>query len=260
MNASAIDSTSSPDIEVSLRDISTGYGNNAVLSGISLSVRRGESLAIIGPSGCGKSTLLRCINLLQPLTAGEISFRGNNIAEGPNYLVNVDAFRLSVGLVHQELNLWPNKTVIQNLIEAPRFVLKMERREATERANRWLDRLSLAGLGSRFPSELSGGQKQRVAIARALMMESPLLMFDEVTSGLDVDATEQLLRLLESLRDNDRTFIFVSHHLFFAERATDRTAVLINGRMGEIGRSSAVIRNPQREATRQFLSVVRATY
>ena len=260
MNSNPLSGEANSLGEISVRDASTSYGDGLILSGISFAVAKGESLAIIGPSGSGKSTLLRCINLLQPLKTGELLFRGNRIAEGPNQFVNVDTFRRLVGMVHQELNLWPNKTVLQNLIEAPRFVLKMQRKEAIAKAEMWLARLALTGLANRFPSELSGGQRQRVAIARALMMESSVVMFDEITSGLDVDATEQLLRLLESLRDGTRTFIFVSHHLNFAERATDKTAVLINGQMEEIGPSRAVIRSPQNEKTQRFLSVVRATY
>ncbi len=243
---------------MSLRSVSATYGNGPVLSDVSMNVRSGEFVAIIGPSAGGKSTLLKCMNLIQPLSSGEIHFRGERVAAGGSMFVNVDEFRRKVGLVHQEWNLWPNKTVISNVTEAPRYVVGMSRKEATELAGEWLRRFNIYDIRERFPHELSGGQKQRVALARALIMEPALLMLDEVTSALDVETTDRLLRLFESLKDGQRTFIFVSHHLNFVKRATDRTVVLIGGRITEDGPSREVIDRPENELTRRFLSTVQA--
>lgn len=242
--------------EMSLRDVETTYGREPVLSKVTLDIQRGEFLAIIGPSAGGKSTLLKCMNLLQPLSAGEIHFQGELVATARQVHVDGDQFRRKVGLVHQEWNLWPNKKVINNLTEAPQHVLGLSRKEATELAADWLTRFNIYNIRERYPHELSGGQKQRVAIARALIMDPVLLMMDEITSALDVETTDRLLRLFESLRDENRTFVFVSHHLNFVSRATDRTLVIIEGRVTEIGPSSRVISTPENEETRRFLSTV----
>lgn len=217
----------------------------------------GASIALIGPSGSAKSTLIRCIALLHPIRSGSIEHNGQLVADGTTLHADPDLFRRQIGLVHQEWNLWPNKTVIANLTEAPRFVLGMDRSDAMEEARRWLAKMDLPGFEDRYPGELSGGQKQRVAIARALMLNPQLIMFDEITSALDVESTDRLLRLLESLREG-RNFIFVSHHLDFVQRATTQTCVIVDGEIVESGPSADVILRPTHPVTAQFLSTVRA--
>lgn len=250
---------SNQEAVLALRGVSTAYDGHQVLWDICIDVQPGEALAIIGPSASGKSTLLRCCNLLQPLSTGEISYEGRCIAKGPDVLVHSDEYRQKVGIVHQEWNLWPNRTVLQNLTDAPRYVLGWSRSTATSRALQWLDRFDLGEVAKRYPHQVSSGQKQRVAIARALMMEPAILMLDEPTSSLDVETTSKLLNLLESLRDGNRTFIYVTHHLQFAQRATDRTAVLIAGRIVEMGPSQHIIAEPADEQTWRFLTTIRKT-
>ncbi|HEX7241240.1 MAG TPA: amino acid ABC transporter ATP-binding protein [Longimicrobiaceae bacterium] len=231
-----------------------------MLKGISLDVRAGEALAIIGPSGSGKSTLLRCLSLLEPVTSGMVLYEGHPVTSGEPFKADLQAGRLEVGLVFQEFNLWPNKTVLQNLTEAPIYVLGSPRRDAERQGMEWLDRVGIADQARKFPAELSGGQRQRAAIARALMMNPRVLLMDEITSALDVETTAHMLHLLNSLREDDRTFVYVTHHLRFAERNTDRTAVLIDGRIVEVGESKTILRAPSTEDTSRFLSLVQQVW
>lgn len=247
-------------IQISLHDVTKRYGDTPVLDGISLDVRAGEALAIIGPSGSGKSTLLRCLSLLEPVTSGQILYEGRPVQTQQGHRVDLRARRLEVSMVFQEFNLWPNKTVLHNLTEAPIHVLRIPRREAEARGREWLKRVGIAGQADKFPAELSGGQRQRAAIARALMMNPRVLLMDEITSALDVETSAHILRLLDSLREENRTFVYVTHHLCFAERNTDRTAVLIDGRIVEIGDSRSTLRASSTEATRRFLSVVQQVW
>lgn len=248
-----------PPSEISLRDVVKAYGETRVLNGISLDIAAGEAMAIIGPSGSGKSTLLRCISLLESITSGEILYAGQPVQNRQGHDVDLEAGRLEVALVFQEFNLWPNKTVLRNLTEAPIYVLRIRKREAEEQAREWLRRVGLADHAGKYPSELSGGQRQRAAIARALMMNPRVLLMDEITSALDVETTAHILHLLNTLREG-RTFVYVTHHLHFAEQNTDRTAVLINGRIAEVGDSRTLLRNPSTPETEKFLSLVQEVW
>lgn len=165
-----------------------------------------------------------------------------------------------MGLVFQDYNLWPNRTIEANLTLAPRLVLDLPIQVAAERARHWLDRFGLDNRRTSYPGELSGGQQQRVAIARALMMEPDVLLLDEITSALDVEATSHLLDLMQSLRDGKRTFIYVTHHLGFAERATDRAAALVGGRIVEEGPPKKILHEPKSSELRGFLNAIRSVY
>jgi ABC-type polar amino acid transport system ATPase subunit len=244
------------DVELAIRGVHTDYGGGAVLRGVSLQILRGETLVIVGPSGVGKSTLLRCLNLTHPISQGEIVFRGQTIASTRGAEVDDDRLRRQIGMVFQGFNLWPNKTVLENLIEAPVHVLKLRREDAVPLARDWLDKTDVAEFEARYPSELSGGQQQRVALARALIMDPQVLLLDEITSALDVESTARLLRLLESLRDPKRTFVVVSHHLQFARRAADRIALMLDGRIAELGSPTAVLDHPQQDESRRFFSLI----
>ncbi len=243
-------------VVLSVQDAKKEYGGEAVLKGITLDVYAGETLAVIGPSGAGKSTLLRCLNRLEELSSGRILFRRNGETLTPVESIPGEQLRRQIGMVFQEFNLWPNKTILQNVAEAPIHVLKTRREDAVTLARDWLDRVGILPQAAKYPAELSGGQQQRAAIARALIMEPRLVLFDEITSALDVGTAAQILDLIASLRDGTRTHVFVTHHLQFAEKHTERTAVIIDGRLEEIGPSREVIRNPTRDETRQFLALV----
>ena len=245
-------------VVLSANGISTRYKSIDALTSVSLSVREGESIAIIGRSGSGKSTLLRCLNALQPITNGMIEFKGKLAVTAAGVAMEPQLLRRQVGLVHQEFNLWPNKTVLANLVEAQIVVAGVHRRTACERAIALVEKLGLEEpVVCKYPGELSGGQQQRVAVARALLMEPDVLMLDEVTSALDVETTASLLDLFESLRDGRRSFIFVSHHLSFVRRATSRIFFLDSGCVIEAGQSSELLDNPTSDELKSFLSTVR---
>lgn len=259
----AVESANQPEgrqAEIAAHSLSKRIGNTRILMDLSLEVFKGEALAIIGPSGSGKSTLLRCLTLLEKPSAGEILFKGNRIANGPNVNIDENVYRQRVGLVFQEFNLWNNKTVLENVIEAPVHVLRKRPREARELGKEWLSRVGLEGHEKKYPSELSGGQRQRAALARAFIMNPEVLLLDEITSALDVQSTARLLSLIEELRTPERTFLFVTHHLVFAERHMERIAVLCEGRIVEYGSSLEVLHNPQAEETRRFLKAVKESW
>lgn len=235
-------------------------GGVDILRNLSLTVAKGEALGIIGPSGSGKSTLLRCLNLLDTLTTGEIYFQGSRITSGPHIEIDEDVFRQRVGLVFQEFNLWSNKTVLENVTEAPIYVLGLSRGDARELADEWLQRVALTGHEKKYPHELSGGQRQRVALARAFAMDPQVLFLDEITSALDVSTTARLLNLINELRAPEKTFVFVTHHLTFAEKHMDRVAVLVDGSIVEYGNAASVIRNPRAEETKQFLHTIKESW
>jgi ABC-type polar amino acid transport system ATPase subunit len=239
------------------QELSAAYGKSEVLKSVSLNVRGGEITAIVGPSGSGKSTLLRCLTLLHPLTKGEIRFQGEPLCRGPNLLVSPHRNRQRIGLVHQEFNLWPDRNVLHNLVDAPRALRHESRVRCAGRARQWLKRFGIEGLERRYPHELSGGQRQRVAIARALMMEPEVLLLDEPTSSLDVETAVQLLHLIEELRaDSGLTIILVTHHLQFARRHAGRLVVLIDGQVVAEGPAEEVIDSPKCDRVKRFFSLI----
>ena len=222
-----------------------------MLDGIDLEVQTGEVLVVIGPSGSGKSTLLRCVNLLEPIQAGRITFEGEEITRDG---VDVSAVRQRIGIVFQQFNLFPHLTVIDNLTLAARRIRKLPRAEAELRARELLDVVGLPEKAGQHPHQLSGGQQQRVAIARALMMSPKVVLFDEVTSALDPELVGEVLIVMRDLaRGHGTTMLVVTHEMHFARDVGDRVVFMDGGKIVEQGRPADVLDNPREERTRRFL-------
>ena len=243
---------------IELSNVSKRFGDRQVLDGVSLSVSPGETLALVGPSGGGKSTLLRCLNGLHEFDDGEIRV-GRHVLQHRTKEANGAAarqVRRMLGMIFQDFQLFPHLTALQNVIEAPLHVLKLERAAAVERGRRLLRSVGLSDRADAYPRQLSGGQKQRVAIARALAMEPMGLLCDEITSSLDPELKNEVLGVLEKLKREGMTLLIVTHEIGFARRAADRVVVLADGKIIEEGPPQQVIDDPQTERTRLFLSRV----
>jgi arginine:pyruvate transaminase len=238
------------------------FGNIEVLKGVSLTAREGDVISLIGASGSGKSTLLRCINMLEIPDEGRILVDGESIHlnhSRPGAPLVSDAkqlvrIRSSLGMVFQNFNLWPHRTVLENLIEAPTQVLRESRAEATERAEALLERVGLAAKRNEYPAFLSGGQQQRVAIARALAMRPKVMLFDEPTSALDPELVGEVLRVIRSLAEEGRTMILVTHEMAFARDVSSKVAYLHQGLIEETGSPDEVFVHPRSERCRQFVN------
>ena len=235
------------------------FAELGVLKDISLTVDEGEVVSIIGPSGSGKSTLLRCATFLERLDGGEISYMGKKAAwSGPDgasvYAKDLSPFRASFGLVFQQFNLFPHRSVLQNVTDAPIRVQKRARAEAEEQARALLEKLGLADKAGAYPCQLSGGQQQRVSIARALAMNPNILFFDEPTSALDPELTGEVLRVIRRLAEDKMTMVVVTHEMEFARAVSDRVVFMDGGVIVEQGDPNEVLVNPTQERTRQFLS------
>ncbi|NVN00818.1 amino acid ABC transporter ATP-binding protein [Arthrobacter sp. SDTb3-6] len=239
------------------------FGHHHVLKGIDMTVRHGEVAVIIGPSGSGKSTLLRCVNLLETISAGRIyvgdDLIGYREANGRLHDLNakqIAAQRREIGMVFQRFNLFPHKTALQNVIEAPTQVKRQSKAAARLKA---LELLETVGLGDRanfYPSQLSGGQQQRVAIARALAMEPELMLFDEPTSALDPELVGDVLEVMKNLAKSGMTMIVVTHEIGFAREVGDTLTFMDGGVVVESGNPREIIANPQHHRTQEFLSRV----
>lgn len=239
------------------------YGKVEVLKGIDLDVSAGEVVCLIGPSGSGKSTLLYCLNHLEAPDSGCIwvdgnvigyDVRGSKLHERKN--ADVCRSRADIGMVFQHFNLFPHMTVLENLIEAPRLVLNVDKDTAIERAMRLLARVGLTQKASAYPRHLSGGQQQRVAIARALCMEPELMLFDEPTSALDPELVGEVLSTMKDLAQSGMTMVVVTHEMNFARDVADRVVFMADGYIVEQGPARDVITNPQEERTKAFLASV----
>jgi polar amino acid transport system ATP-binding protein len=239
---------SEPALEV--KGVHKAYGDNAVLRGVSLEIDEHEVVALNGASGCGKSTLLRCINLLEPIDAGAILLDGVDIS-WPGYDSN--KARRQIGIVFQSFNLFPHRSVIDNVTLAPRKVLRLSSEEATDRAMQLLTRFGLAEKAQDFPDRLSGGQQQRVAIVRALAMKPQIMLFDEITSALDPELVGEVLAVIRDLKDNGLTMMLATHEMAFAREIATRVAFLDGGEVAELGPPEQVLSEPQQERTRRFL-------
>jgi len=243
-------------------DLHKRFGNIEVLKGISLTAHEGEVISLIGASGSGKSTLLRCINMLEVPDQGSIHVDGESIKLNygrPGAPLVADAkqlvrIRSTLGMVFQNFNLWPHRTVLENLIEAPIQVLGESRAEAIERAEALLDRVGLAAKRNEYPAFLSGGQQQRVAIARALAMRPKVMLFDEPTSALDPELVGEVLRVIRSLAEEGRTMILVTHEMAFARDVSSKVAFLHQGLIEETGSPDSVFIDPRSERCRQFVN------
>jgi len=251
---------SKPVIEV--RDLHKRFGQFEVLKGVSLSAREGGVVSLIGASGSGKSTLLRCINMLEVPNAGSVSVDGEIIRldqdrHGEPRVADqkqLTRIRSRLGMVFQNFNLWPHRTVLENLMEAPTFVLHESKAEARERAEALLARVGLAEKRNEYPAFLSGGQQQRVAIARALAVRPKVMLFDEPTSALDPELVGEVLRVIRSLAEEGRTMILVTHEMAFARDVSSHVAFLHQGLIEEEGTPEEVFARPRSERCRQFVN------
>jgi polar amino acid transport system ATP-binding protein len=234
---------------LAVEQLSKSFGRHEVLSGIDLTVAEHEVVALIGASGSGKSTLLRCINLLEPISAGRIFLSGEEITRTRN----VNAVRRRIGIVFQAYNLFPHMSVLRNVTLAPRDVLGLSKSEADDRATTLLDRFGLADKRTEYPDRLSGGQQQRVAIVRALAMQPELMLFDEVTSALDPELVAEVLEVIRELAAGGMTMIIATHEMSFARDMADRVCFLDAGRILEEGPPGEIFTAPREERTQQFL-------
>ena len=235
---------------VELRGVRKSFGQHEVLRGIDLAVEEHEVVCLIGASGSGKSTLLRCINLLEPIDAGEI-FVGEEEVTAAG--VDADRVRRGIGIVFQAYNLFPHMTVLRNVTLAPREVLGLSKAEAERRALELLGRFGLGERAADYPDRLSGGQQQRVAIVRALAMRPGLMLLDEVTSALDPELVGEVLIVMRDLALAGMTMLVVTHEMHFAREVGDRVVFMDEGRIVEEGKPDDVLDHPREERTRRFL-------
>jgi polar amino acid transport system ATP-binding protein len=243
-----------PDAIVRLEGVHKSFGALHVLRGIDLAVERGSVVCVIGPSGSGKSTLLRCINLLEPPDEGRITFEGKEITGCDRQ--EVDLVRRRIGMVFQQFNLFPHKSVVANVALAQTSVLKRSAEEARAKSESLLARVGLSDKLDEYPERLSGGQQQRVAIARALAMDPHVMLFDEVTSNLDPELIKEVLDVMRELASEGMTMIVVTHEMGFAREVADRIAFIDLGTILEQGPPGEVLGNPREERTKRFLGRV----
>ncbi|CAI2405053.1 Arginine transport ATP-binding protein ArtM [Serratia proteamaculans] len=241
---------------IEVKQLTKQFKGQTVLHGIDLEVSAGEVVAIIGPSGSGKTTLLRCINLLEvpdsgTIRVGDIQIDSSNpLSKQKN---QVRALRQQVGFVFQSFNLFPHRSVLENIIEGPVIVKGESKASAEQRARALLAKVGLNGKESAYPRRLSGGQQQRVAIARALAMQPEVILFDEPTSALDPELVGEVLNTIRSLAEEKRTMVIVTHEMSFARDVADRAIFMDHGRIVEQGPAKELFANPQHQRTQQFL-------
>ena len=248
---------------VQLRGVRKHFGSLEVLKGISMDVHAGQVSVLLGPSGSGKSTLLRCINHLETIDGGRISVDGEIVGYRPEgdrlremHPREVAKQRRSIGMVFQRFNLFPHKTALENIIEAPMVVSKRNKADAVAEARQLLRRVGLDAWADHYPSQLSGGQQQRIAIARALAMKPKLMLFDEPTSALDPELVGEVLDVMKELAQEGMTMIVVTHEIGFAREVADQVVFMDGGVVVEAGAPANVIDNPQHARTQGFLQSV----
>ena len=242
-----------PDVLVSLVDVTKYYGDFKALDAVSLDVHRGEAVAIIGASGSGKSTLCRTINRLETIQEGTITIDGERLPEEGRDLTRL---RAEVGMVFQSFNLFPHRSVLDNITLAPTRVRKVPRARAEARAHELLERVGLADQAGKRPAQLSGGQAQRVAIARALAMDPKIMLFDEPTSALDPELVGEVLDVIQDLATTGMTMLIVTHEMGFARKVADRVVFMDGGQIIEQGAPEAFFTSPRTARARDFLSKV----
>ncbi|GMU73788.1 MAG: arginine ABC transporter ATP-binding protein [Burkholderiales bacterium] len=236
---------------MSVEDVHKRFGDNEVLKGVSLEVEAGAVVALLGRSGSGKSTLLRCLNGLETVDRGRIEVAGHVMDHHP---AKLRALRRDVGIVFQSFNLFPHLTVGENIMLAPTIVKHGSRDEARQVAEETLSRIGLLDKIDAYPDSLSGGQQQRAAIARSLAMKPKVMLFDEVTSALDPQLTEEVLSVIENLARDGMTMLLVTHEMNFARRVADVVVFMNEGRVWEIGASASLFATPATAEFRQFLA------
>ncbi|GAA4865978.1 amino acid ABC transporter ATP-binding protein [Paenibacillus vulneris] len=235
---------------IEFRNVNKHYGPFHVLKDINLSIQQGEVVVIIGPSGSGKSTLLRCINRLEAITDGELHVAGVKLHDKKT---DVNRLRRNIGMVFQHFNLYPHKTVMDNITLAPIKVLKLSRDEAERTAMLYLEKVGIPDKAKAYPSELSGGQQQRVAIARGLAMKPQIMLFDEPTSALDPEMIGEVLDVIKALAHEGMTMVVVTHEMGFAREAADRIVFMDQGQIVEESEPNAFFSKPREERAQLFL-------
>lgn len=238
---------------ITIKDLHKSFGDHEVLKGIDLEIEKGEILVIIGPSGSGKSTILRCMNLLETPTSGDIIFEGKSLVDKN---INIDEVRQNIGMVFQHFNLFPHKTILENVTLAPITLKKMSKEEAEKKAETLLKRVGLYDKKDTYPAQLSGGQKQRIAIARALAMEPDMMLFDEPTSALDPEMVKEVLEVIKELAQDGMTMAIVTHEMGFAKEVADRVIFVDEGKIIEDNTPEEVFNNPTHERTKEFFAKV----
>ncbi|QST00427.1 amino acid ABC transporter ATP-binding protein [Pontibacillus sp. ALD_SL1] len=238
---------------ITVKDLHKSFGKTEVLKGIDAKVEEKEVVCVIGPSGSGKSTFLRCLNLLEEVTSGEIIIDGDVLTDPK---VDINAVRSQVGMVFQHFNLFPHKTVLENISLAPIKVKGLSKSEADKEGQALLDKVGLGDKANVYPESLSGGQKQRVAIARSLAMNPKVMLFDEPTSALDPELVGDVLQVMKDLAVEGMTMVVVTHEMGFAREVGDRVLFMDEGIIMEEGSPSQIFDDPQNPRTQSFLSKI----
>ena len=238
---------------INVRNLYKSFGKNEVLKDINETIKKGEVVVIIGPSGSGKSTFLRCLNLLEEPISGIINFEGEDITDKN---VDINKIREKMGMVFQQFNLFPHKTVMENLTIGPTKIKNISNGEAIKKGSELLEKVGLLDKKNVYPNSLSGGQKQRIAIARALAMEPDVMLFDEPTSALDPEMVGEVLGVMKSLAKDGMTMVVVTHEMGFTKEVGDRILFMDEGRIIEEGTPEEIFQNPKNSRTKDFLSKV----
>ena len=240
---------------IQVKGLKKYYNKGAIkaLDGITVDIKRGDVMVVVGPSGSGKSTFLRSLNLLEMPTEGQILFDGVDITDKK---VDINLHRQKMGMVFQHFNLFPHKTIMDNMTMAPVQVKGMKKEEAQSKAQQLLERVGLGDRGDAYPAQLSGGQKQRVAIVRALMMEPDVMLFDEPTSALDPEMVGEVLEVMKELAHDGMTMVVVTHEMGFAREVGNRVLFMADGKLMEEGTPGEIFDHPQCERLKDFLSKV----
>ena len=244
---------SDKNVLIQVQDLKKAFGANQVLDGITTDICQGEVVAVIGPSGSGKSTFLRSLNLLEVPTGGKILFEGTDITDPK---VDINRHRQKIGMVFQQFNLFPHKTVKQNIMLAPVELKLMTKEEASKKADELLARVGLPDKANVYPDMLSGGQKQRIAIARALAMNPDVMLFDEPTSALDPEMVGEVLELMKELAQSGMTMVVVTHEMGFAREVATRVLFIDDGKIQEENSPKEFFGNPKNQRLKDFLSKV----
>lgn len=238
---------------ISFKQVDKYYGSFHALKAVNLEIEKGEVVVAIGPSGSGKSTMLRCINALEEITTGELFVAGVDIHDKKT---NLNEVRKNLGMVFQHFNLYPNMTVLENVILAPMKVLKEDKATAIKKAEKLLDKVGMLHKKDEYPTQLSGGQQQRIAIARSLAMEPDVMLFDEPTSALDPEMVGEVLDVMKDLAKEGMTMVVVTHEMGFAREVADRVIFMADGQILEDRESESFFENPKDERAVQFLSKI----
>ncbi|NFN86022.1 amino acid ABC transporter ATP-binding protein [Clostridium sporogenes] len=238
---------------IEIKNLNKSFGKNHILKGINTHIDKGQVVVVIGPSGSGKSTFLRCLNLLEYPEEGNIIFEDEDITSKKT---NINKVREKMGMVFQQFNLFPHKTVLENITISPIKVKKLSEEKANEIAMKLLKKIGLEDKASFYPSQLSGGQKQRIAIARALAMEPDVMLFDEPTSALDPEMVGEVLNVMKDLALEGMTMVVVTHEMGFAKEVGDRVMFMDEGKILEEGTPEGIFNNAKNSRTKDFLSKI----